>query len=257
MNIFPLLVSRSLSFRNKHFVKKKKSLFNISDANFSNAYRVDRKLGLRLGFMGRRRKIKSPRQNVSSEKTTKTTHNSNHTHTVSVNPSTFQSLSTRNGRVHGVGSSNPARSTGGRIGGGDHAGHGHFPICGSLKGDNTITMTLRHTIHKSSAKQPPNAPTFLMSSPPDKVSSMCPICVGPVLQPAASCCYAATAFIVPAQSRAIDMSSHLKSPLHCTTGRPIDLRSGDLLYDVELRDSCYLGTYTDTRYRHPRGGGWS
>lgn len=31
----------------------------------------------------------------------------------------------------------------------------------------------------------------------------------------------------------------------------------DLLYDVELRDSCYLGTHTDTRYRHPRGGGWS
>lgn len=44
-------------------------------------------------------------------------------------------------------------------------------------------------------KQPPNAPTFLMSSPPDKVSSMCPIFVAPVLQPAASCCYAATAFI--------------------------------------------------------------
>lgn len=167
-------------------------------------------------------KIKSPRQNVSSEKTTKTTRNNNRTHTVSVNPSTFQSLSTRNGRVHGVGSSNPARSTGGRIGGGDHAGHGHFPICGSLKGDNTITMTLRHTINKSPSEQPPGVPTFLMSSPPDKVSSMCPIFVAHVLQPATSCCYAAAGFIGRREAARLTCHPNRKCPLHCTAGRPTD-----------------------------------
>lgn len=210
--------------------------------------------------MGRRRKIKSPRQNVSSEKTTKTTRNSNHTHTVSVNPSTFQSLSTRNGRVHGDGGSNPARSTGGRIGGGDHAGHGHFPICGSLKGDNTITMTLRHTIHKSSAqaaaKRADVSHVFAARQGFINVSNIC----GPCFTTRCLLLLCCDGLYRRAQSRAIDMSSHLKRPfaLHDRpTGRPIDLRSGDLLYDVELRDSCYPGTYTDARYRHPRGGGWS
>lgn len=45
-----------------------------------------------------------------------------------------------------------------------------------------------------------NTPTFLISLAPDKVSSMCPIFVAPVLQPAASCCYAATGFIGPRQA---------------------------------------------------------
>lgn len=166
-------------------------------------------------------------------------------------------MSTRNGRVHGVGSSNPARSTGGRIGGGDHAGHGHFPICGSLKGDNTITMTLRHTIHKSSAqaaaKRADVSHVFAARQGFINVSNIC----GPCFTTRCLLLLCCDGLYRRAQSRAIDMSSHLKRPLHCMTGRPIDLRSGDLLYDVELRDSCYPGTYTDTRYRHPRGGGWS
>lgn len=54
---------------------------------------------------------------------------------------TCQSFSPRDGRVHGVGSSNPARSDGGQIGGGDDAGHGHLPIRGPVKGDTTTLLT--------------------------------------------------------------------------------------------------------------------
>lgn len=233
MNIFPLLVSRRLSFRNKHFgkeKKKKKSVQYFRCTFFECSQSRQETWVSVLVFMGRRRKIKSPRQNVSSEKTTKTTRNNSRTHTVSVNPSTFQSLSTRNGRVHGVGSSNPARSTGGSIGGGDHAGHGHFPIFGSLKGDNTITMTLRHTIHKSPSQQPPGAPTFLMSSPPDKVSSMCPIFVAHVLQPVASCCSAAAGFIGRREAARLTCHPKLKCLLHCTADRPTDRPSAQATY---------------------------
>lgn len=53
--------------------KPKKKLLNISDAHFSNGYTVDRKLGLRLGFIGQQKKTKLPQYNVSREKMAKTT----------------------------------------------------------------------------------------------------------------------------------------------------------------------------------------
>lgn len=199
--------------------------------------------------MGRRRKIKSPRQNVSSEKTTKTTRNSNHTHTVSVNPSTFQSLSTRNGRVHGDGGSNPARSTGGRIGGGDHAGHGHLPICGSLKGDNTITMTLRHTIHKSSAqaaaKRDDVSHVFAARQGFINVSNIC----GPCFTTRCLLLLCCDGLYRRAQSRAIDMSSHLKRPLHCTTGRPADRSTSARATCFTMLNCVTLATLAHTQTR--------
>ena len=43
---------------------------------------------------------------------------------------TCKSFPLRDGRVHCDGSTDPARSDGGRIGGGDDAGHGQLPVCG-------------------------------------------------------------------------------------------------------------------------------
>lgn len=94
-------------------------------------------LVLLAGGEKKQKKKKLHQQNVSRKKTRK------QPRTLSVDLLTLQSLSTRNGRVHGVGRSDPPRSTGGSVGGGDHAGHGHLPVRGSLKGDNTITMTLQ------------------------------------------------------------------------------------------------------------------
>ena len=56
---------------------------------------------------------------------------------------TCQSLSHRDGRVHSVSSSDPARSDGGQIRGGNNAGHGHLPICGFVEGDNTTLLNLQ------------------------------------------------------------------------------------------------------------------
>lgn len=88
-------------------------------------------------FEGGKTAKMSYQENAFLELLTKTNEVSDHIS----KPFTFQSLSSRNGRIYGVSSSNPARSDGRTVGGGDNAGHGHFPICGSLKGDDTITLT--------------------------------------------------------------------------------------------------------------------